>query len=95
MAETSGTLRMEAERKSNFKFLSQAKNRLYNRFSLPAATAILLTDSTWAAQFEGALYFASFYAACMAYWRAQSIRRAQTIRGNTVVLQSKLHVYFK
>ena len=33
MAETSGTLRMEAERKSNFKFRSQAKNRLYTRGS--------------------------------------------------------------
>ena len=36
------------------------------------------------AQFEGALYFASVYAACVVYSRARSIRRARTIRGNTV-----------
>ena len=39
------------------------------------------------AQFEGALYFASVYAACVVYSRARSIRRARTIRGNTVVAQ--------
>ena len=38
------------------------------------------------AQFEGALYFASFYAACEVYSRAQSIRSARTIRGNTVYM---------
>ena len=38
------------------------------------------------AQFEGALYFASVYAACVVYSRARSIRRARTIRGNTVPL---------
>ena len=37
------------------------------------------------AQFEGALYFASVYPACVVYSRARSIRRARTIRGNTVI----------
>ena len=37
------------------------------------------------ALFEGALYFSSVYAACVVYSRARSIRRARTIRGNTVV----------
>ena len=36
------------------------------------------------AQFEGALYFTSIYAACVVYSRARSIRRARTIRGNTI-----------
>ena len=36
------------------------------------------------AQFEGALYFASVYAACVVCSSARSIRRARTIRRNTV-----------
>ena len=40
------------------------------------------------AQFEGALYFVSVYAACMVYSRARSIRRARTIRGNMILIDA-------
>ena len=43
-------------------------------------------------QFEGALYFASVYAACVVYSRARSIRRARTIQGNTVFMLNEHRV---